>query len=61
MIASACLVERCGNGVVQVMAGESCDDGNLIADDGLHPSGRMYTEWVDLIRPIVEEILNNKI
>lgn len=28
----------------------------LIADDGLHPSTRMYSEWVELILPVIEEI-----
>ena len=36
------------------------DQPNLIADDRLHPSGEMYTEWVDLIEPIVIEILVDK-
>jgi lysophospholipase L1-like esterase len=26
----------------------------LVADDGLHPSGRQYAGWVDLIAPVVE-------
>lgn len=25
------------------------EDAELVADDGLHPSGKMYTQWVDLI------------
>ncbi len=25
------------------------NDGSLVAEDGLHPSGKMYGEWVDLI------------
>lgn len=29
----------------------------LIAPDGLHPSGRMYTEWVELVLPIARELL----
>ena len=32
----------------------------LIAGDGLHPSGKMYTEWVGLIEPIVTDILRDK-
>ncbi|MEP7158448.1 MAG: SGNH/GDSL hydrolase family protein [Chloroflexota bacterium] len=27
----------------------------LLADDGLHPSGKQYGLWVDLIAPVVEE------
>ena len=30
---------------------------SLIAGDGLHPSGKMYAQWVKLIKPVVEEIL----
>ena len=28
----------------------------LLADDGLHPSGNQYRQWVDLIAPVVEEL-----
>ena len=32
----------------------------LIASDGLHPSGIMYTKWVSEILPIAEKILTKK-
>lgn len=32
-------------------------DSFLIAADGLHPSGKMYSEWVDLVLPIASDIL----
>ncbi len=32
----------------------------LIADDGLHPSGKMYAEWVELIKPIVLKLLKDQ-
>ena len=32
---------------------------NLIAEDGLHPSGEMYRRWVEKIYPEVKELLNN--
>ncbi|MCF8364557.1 MAG: SGNH/GDSL hydrolase family protein [Bacteroidales bacterium] len=32
----------------------------LIAIDGLHPSGKMYSEWVDLILPKANEILQSQ-
>jgi len=32
-------------------------DPSWLAPDELHPSGKMYAEWVKLILPIVEEIL----
>jgi len=34
-------------------------DGGLLASDGLHPSGRMYAEWVDLILPQVLDTLES--
>jgi lysophospholipase L1-like esterase len=33
------------------------DDRALIADDGLHPSGEMYRQWVELILPEAERLL----
>jgi lysophospholipase L1-like esterase len=30
---------------------------DLVAGDGLHPSGTQYTRWVDLIAPVVESLL----
>ena len=35
---------------------EAVNDSSLIADDGLHPSGKMYAEWAKLALPIVLEI-----
>jgi lysophospholipase L1-like esterase len=32
-------------------------DSDLVAPDGLHPSGRMYSEWVDLVLPIARDVL----
>ena len=32
-------------------------DGDLQAADGLHPSGKQYAEWVDLLAPMAKEIL----
>ena len=32
------------------------DDSSLVARDGLHYSGKMYAEWVDVIRPVVARI-----
>lgn len=30
---------------------------DLVAGDGLHPSGTQYTRWVDLIAPVMESLL----
>ena len=34
------------------------EDPSLVADDGLHPSGRQYALWVDVIAPVVEDLLS---
>ena len=33
------------------------EDRTLLADDGLHPSAKMYAGWVELARPVVLEVL----
>lgn len=38
---------------------EAEDDPSLIANDGLHPSGSMYTRWVELIRKDVQRKLED--
>jgi lysophospholipase L1-like esterase len=35
------------------------DDRSLVADDGLHPSGEQYRRWVDVIAPVVEELIRS--
>lgn len=32
----------------------------LVASDGLHPSGRMYSQWAGVIVPIAREVLRDK-
>jgi lysophospholipase L1-like esterase len=32
------------------------EDATLVADDGLHPSGRQYAGWVELIAPAVTNL-----
>lgn len=39
---------------------EASSDQTLIAQDGLHPSGKMYGLWVQKILPIAKEILQNQ-
>jgi len=39
---------------------EAATDPTLIADDGLHPSDKMYTLWVNLLAPMVEARLKMK-
>lgn len=33
------------------------DEPELIAGDGLHPSGAMYAEWVELLLPVLVEVI----
>lgn len=33
------------------------EDPALVAEDGLHPSGKMYKEWVDAAYPVVKSML----
>lgn len=51
--------ERVGAHYIDItpISREAIKDPLLIAGDGLHPSGRMYTEWVNLVLPGVLEIL----
>ncbi|MEO9173457.1 MAG: SGNH/GDSL hydrolase family protein [Mucilaginibacter sp.] len=35
-------------------------DASLVAPDGLHPSSKMYTEWVNLLEPMVKARLKMK-
>jgi lysophospholipase L1-like esterase len=35
------------------------DDPSLVADDGLHPSGEQYRRWVEVIAPVVEELIGS--
>ena len=36
---------------------QAAGDDSLVASDGLHPSGKMYTKWVELMFPIVKLML----
>jgi lysophospholipase L1-like esterase len=36
----------------------AAEDEDLIANDGLHPSGKMYSRWVEKMIPVVLDILN---
>ena len=37
---------------------EAVNDAALIAIDGLHPSGKMYTEWAKLVLPVALKTIN---
>ena len=36
---------------------EAATDRSLLAPDGLHPSGKMYARWVNLVEPVACDIL----
>jgi lysophospholipase L1-like esterase len=36
---------------------EASFDRSLLASDGLHPSGKMYARWVNLVEPVACNIL----
>jgi lysophospholipase L1-like esterase len=35
-------------------------DPSLIAQDGLHPSGKMYGEWVRELAPMINKVVNGQ-
>ncbi|MBN2732453.1 MAG: SGNH/GDSL hydrolase family protein [Balneolaceae bacterium] len=49
------IADRLGVGYVNITPGskKAGADKTLIANDGLHPSGKMYSQWVDEIAPVV--------
>jgi lysophospholipase L1-like esterase len=51
--------ERLGAYYVYVtsISREAAVDRTLLADDGLHPSGKMYARWMKLVEPIACNIL----
>lgn len=42
---------------VTIISRMALDDFELIAGDRLHPSGKMYTMWVDKVLPVALEVL----
>jgi lysophospholipase L1-like esterase len=40
---------------------QATSDSSLIAEDGLHPSGKMYQQWVTLLLPRVKTILGEDV
>jgi lysophospholipase L1-like esterase len=46
---------------VDITAGfrQATNDPTLVAADGLHPSGKMYTDWVKQIWPVAVKILDD--
>ncbi len=45
---------------VTAVSRQATTDPSLIADDGLHPSGKMYAAWVELALPVVmQKVIRN--
>ena len=44
---------------VTLISRMAASDPELLAEDSLHPSGKMYAEWVKLIFPVAKGILTN--
>jgi lysophospholipase L1-like esterase len=44
-------------GGIFMLSRSAAEDRSLVADDGLHPSGRQYGLWVALIAPVIEDLL----
>ncbi len=42
---------------ISTVADRVPDDPSLVAQDGLHPSGKQYSAWVELIAPVARESL----
>ena len=42
---------------VTAVSRRAAEQPDLVAGDGLHPSGKMYERWVDLALPVAQEIL----
>ena len=51
--------EKAGAHYVDITPGsrEAVSNEALIASDGLHPSGKMYTAWTEKVLPVVRDIL----
>ncbi|MFP4488340.1 MAG: SGNH/GDSL hydrolase family protein [Bacteroidales bacterium] len=59
------IVEECNEAGVKYIdvsgvSRRASDDLSLVAGDGLHPSGRMYEMWVEILYPSVREILKGQ-
>jgi hypothetical protein len=42
---------------VTIISRMAPDDFDLIAEDRLHPSGKMYTMWAEKVLPVALEVL----
>lgn len=51
--------EKAGGHYIDItpISREALNDPSLIAEDGLHPSGKMYSQWAELALSVVMDIL----
>jgi lysophospholipase L1-like esterase len=42
---------------ISPLSRQAAGDPTLVASDGLHPSAKMYSSWLPLLLPVVEQIL----
>lgn len=59
--AARTIAEERGVAFVDITSGSrlAASDASLVAGDGLHPSGKMYAQWVEQIFPVVRPLLND--
>jgi lysophospholipase L1-like esterase len=52
--------EKAGAAFVDITPGsrKAADDRSLVADDGLHPSAKMYRQWVEQILPVAQKAIS---
>ena len=57
--AAEAISEKFGVAFVNITPGakEAANDPELVASDGLHPSGKMYTQWVSQILPVAKTLI----
>ena len=57
------MVEERGIAFVDItpVADQAGSDSALVAPDQLHPSGEQYRRWVELIAPVVEDLLGSRL
>ena len=57
--AAEAISKKFGVAFVNITPGakEAANDPELVASDGLHPSGKMYTQWVSQILPVAKTLI----
>lgn len=64
-VLNATMADACGRRGIRFvdeifeLSQAAVDDPTLVADDGLHPSGEQYRRWVEVIAPVVRELVGS--